>query len=72
MLEQKCQKVDWEAHKLECKALVEYTKARKAAGGKDADKVPDTPLRALGRILWSKAKKGESFVSSFNASADVH
>ena len=45
-----CQSTDWKAyHKTECKALIEATK-------KNAGAVPDTPIRALGRLVWLKAK----------------
>lgn len=43
---------------MECPALVAYAKARKGTNYK----IPDTPIRALGRLLWFKASKGETFV----------
>lgn len=46
-----CQTADWKAHhKTECKALIEAAK-------KNGGAVPDTPVRALGRLVWLKAKE---------------
>ncbi|GAA5848967.1 hypothetical protein JCM9279_004679 [Rhodotorula babjevae] len=48
-----CQKRDWPVHKLECAAL---RAAAKASNGNKT--VPDTPVRALGRLLWTSQVKG--------------
>ncbi|GAA5984734.1 hypothetical protein JCM10908_003478 [Rhodotorula pacifica] len=45
-----CQKSDWLIHKKECAALRNAVKRRKESGAKH---LPDAPLRALGRLLWS-------------------
>ncbi|KAK4705912.1 hypothetical protein P7C70_g283, partial [Phenoliferia sp. Uapishka_3] len=47
---QACQVADWKgSHKEECKAITEAAK-------KNGGAVPDTPVRALGRLVWLKAK----------------
>ncbi|ORY73105.1 hypothetical protein BCR35DRAFT_307372 [Leucosporidium creatinivorum] len=51
-----CQKRDWVAHKHECKALITFRNAAKGEGI-----VPDTPIRALGRLLWAMEKGGCSY-----------
>ncbi|KPV72663.1 uncharacterized protein RHOBADRAFT_55751 [Rhodotorula graminis WP1] len=48
-----CQKRDWPVHKHECAAL--RNAANATAGNKP---VPDTPVRALGRLLWTSEVKG--------------
>ncbi|GAA5868574.1 hypothetical protein JCM3774_005433 [Rhodotorula dairenensis] len=46
-----CQKSDWSIHKKECAALRAAVKQRRESGTKHL--VPDAPLRALARLLWS-------------------
>ncbi|GAA5853074.1 hypothetical protein JCM8547_000191 [Rhodosporidiobolus lusitaniae] len=48
-----CSTVDWKLHKHECKAL---RAASKATGRRV---VPDTPVRALGRLLWKRELEGD-------------
>ncbi|GAA6059034.1 hypothetical protein JCM10212_001259 [Sporobolomyces blumeae] len=61
-----CQKADWRVHKMECKALrqVQGTKIPDNADpsvyrrAKDGPRLPDTPIRALGRLLWLNELEG--------------
>lgn len=43
--------------------MIVYIQARRKSGAKGMDIIPDTPLRALGRLLWAKLKNGERYVS---------
>ncbi|KAL8279863.1 hypothetical protein RQP46_007713 [Phenoliferia psychrophenolica] len=53
-----CQTTDWKAHhKEECKALIEAAK-------KNGGAVPDTPIRALGRLVRLKAKDPKGYLST--------
>lgn len=47
-------------HKKECQALRSAIKAV----GKGQKGVPDTPVRALGRLLWTCELKGDKLVRS--------
>ncbi|KAI5475460.1 hypothetical protein MNV49_001351 [Pseudohyphozyma bogoriensis] len=69
-----CQTADWTAHKLECKALISYSAAALAGGakGNGTTPVPDTPVRALGRVLWAMAAKGGELVKSQFDSLQSH
>ncbi|GAA6049194.1 hypothetical protein JCM3770_003304 [Rhodotorula araucariae] len=49
-----CQKNDWALHKKECHAL-----RNAAKNGEKKSSVPDTPVRALGRLLWVRELKGD-------------
>ncbi|POY74692.1 hypothetical protein BMF94_2167 [Rhodotorula taiwanensis] len=51
-----CQKVDWAVHKKECVAIRSAIKQSKAHG---AVRLPDAPLRALGRLLWTAQANAE-------------
>lgn len=42
-----------------------YSQARRKSGVKGMEIMPDTPIRALGRLLWAKLKNGERYVSPF-------
>ncbi|GAA6014676.1 hypothetical protein JCM11491_000190 [Sporobolomyces phaffii] len=55
-----CQTRDWRLHKLECKALrnMAATAREKGKGKAKAAFVPDTPLRAIGRLLWLSELEG--------------
>ncbi|GAA5900303.1 hypothetical protein JCM8208_005320 [Rhodotorula glutinis] len=57
-----CQKRDWPVHKHECAAL---RNAAKASNGKKT--VPDTPVRALGRLLWTNEVKGSDLWTQVEA-----
>ncbi|KWU44592.1 hypothetical protein RHOSPDRAFT_33920 [Rhodotorula sp. JG-1b] len=46
-----CQTSDWPIHKKECAAIRAAIKRRKESGSKHL--LPDAPLRALARLLWS-------------------
>ncbi|GAA6009589.1 hypothetical protein JCM10207_004115 [Rhodosporidiobolus poonsookiae] len=48
-----CQQADWKLHKKECKAL----KAAAKAAGKKV--LPDSPVRALARLLWKRELEGD-------------
>ncbi|GAA5972982.1 hypothetical protein JCM11641_000350 [Rhodosporidiobolus odoratus] len=50
-----CQTADWKLHKHECKAL--RTASKSASRGNR--NFPDTPVRALARLLWKKEIQGE-------------
>lgn len=59
-----CQKAAWkpEEHKLECAALQRYSKAHGPDKKRGLQRsVPDTPIRALGRLIWSKSVKSEGW-----------
>lgn len=60
-----CQKRDWPVHKLECAALRAAAKATKGT-----KTVPDTPVRALGRLLWTSEVKGKELVRPFPTPRD--
>lgn len=47
------------AHKLECVAMQRFTRDHRKALGR---RFPDTPIRALGRLLWTKLRSGPEFV----------
>ncbi|GAA5874153.1 hypothetical protein JCM16303_005755 [Sporobolomyces ruberrimus] len=62
-----CQHQDWSLHKFECKAMRQMSVIAKEQGhatGKGKGKgpyVPDTPVRAIARLLWRSEVEGESF-----------
>ncbi|GAA5913058.1 hypothetical protein JCM6882_005550 [Rhodosporidiobolus microsporus] len=56
-----CQQADWKLHKVECKAL------RGVAVSSGRRIVPDTPIRALGRLLWKKELEGEKLWSEIES-----
>ena len=53
---QACQKADWQPdrHKMECVKLQEWYKMCKAAGRPLSEHIPETPVRALGRLIMLK------------------
>ena len=63
---QACQTSDWPIHKKECAAIRAAIKRRKESGSKHL--LPDAPLRALARLLWSaQLAAGKDVVSkAFN------
>jgi len=61
---QACQRTDWPSHRSECTALVKYANGRPNLHGKRA--TPDSPVRALGRLVWAAVAQGEGFVSRAN------
>ncbi|GAA5826656.1 hypothetical protein JCM11251_002839 [Rhodosporidiobolus azoricus] len=56
-----CQHSDWLLHKNECKAL------RAAAKGSGQRILPDTPIRALARLLWKKELEGHQLWEQINS-----
>ncbi|GAA5964675.1 hypothetical protein JCM3765_004349 [Sporobolomyces pararoseus] len=58
-----CQNQDWKLHKFECKAMRNMSSLAKEKGkGKGKSPyVPDTPVRAIGRLLWRSEAEGKSF-----------
>lgn len=65
-----CQKSAWcaEEHKLECAALQSYAKAHGPDKKRGLQRsVPDTPIRALGRLIWTKSVKGDAWWAQIQA-----
>ncbi|GAA6036402.1 hypothetical protein JCM8097_001703 [Rhodosporidiobolus ruineniae] len=56
-----CQSADWKLHKKECAAL---RAASKQAGRRI---VPDTPIRALARLLWKKELESDKLWQDFES-----
>ncbi|GAA5826845.1 hypothetical protein JCM5353_005417 [Sporobolomyces roseus] len=55
-----CQTQDWKLHKMECKALRTMASNAKGKGKGRETFVPDTSVRALGRLLWLSEVEGGS------------
>ncbi|GAA5900110.1 hypothetical protein JCM5296_002059 [Sporobolomyces johnsonii] len=53
-----CQHSDWSLHKHECKALRAASKTKAGSSRSVRPVVPDTPVRALGRLLWKRELAG--------------
>lgn len=65
-----CQKSAWKAdqHKLECAALQRYAKAHQPDSRRKLLRaVPDTPIRALGRLIWAKSVRDEDWWAQIQA-----
>ncbi|GAA5944964.1 SET and MYND domain-containing protein [Sporobolomyces koalae] len=67
-----CQTRDWTLHKFECKAWRTIATAAKANGRHKRDPnrlfVPDTPVRALARLLWKSQLEGNAtFMKEFES-----
>ncbi|GAA5910028.1 uncharacterized protein JCM6883_000528 [Sporobolomyces salmoneus] len=58
-----CQQQDWYLHKSECKAMRNMSALAKEKGEKPrgGQYVPETPVRAIGRLLWKKQLEGDSY-----------
>ena len=55
-----CQKAEWPAHKLECKALKAF-QHRAETGKQGTVREPGTTVRLMGRLVWERKRLGDGW-----------